>query len=72
MQMSSEIQAKVAMWRRKSIEGTLSPEEMREAVDLLRAGRTSAAMTAAAAKKRTKAAKAIVSADDLLDELGGL
>lgn len=71
MNLSPEIQAKISMWRRKAVDGSLSPEEMREAIDLLRAGRTSAAMAAASAKKRTKAAKVVVSADDLLDELGG-
>lgn len=48
----------------------LSREEMREAIDLLRGDRLAAASTAA--KARTRAAKAVVSADDLLDELGKL
>lgn len=73
MQLSPELQAKVMIWRRKAIEGTITDEEMREAVDILRQGRLTAAQSAAASSSRTKAkAKAIVSADSILDELKGL
>ena len=63
-----EIQAKIAIWRRRAIEGTLTPEEMREAIDLLRQGRAAAS----AAVKSRAAKKATVNGDDLLDELEGL
>ena len=63
-----EMQARLAEWRKKSAEGTISLEEMREAIKLLRAGRE-AAFTASAAAKRKVAAKVIPHADDLLDEI---
>lgn len=64
-----ELQAKIAIWRAKAVEGTLTEEEMKEAILALRAGRTSAAHASDQAR-RTKAKAAIPSADDLLNELG--
>lgn len=69
--MTPEIQARIAIWRRKAIDGTLSDEEMKEAVDLLRAGRVTAAAASAASRSK-RAVKIIPSADDLLDELKDL
>jgi hypothetical protein len=69
--MTPELQSKVLLWRQKAADGTLSIEEMKEAVLALREGRVSA--SAASDKSRAKkAAKAIPSADDLLNELGEL
>jgi hypothetical protein len=65
---SPELQAKIAIWRQKAIDGTLTVEEMKEAILALRAGRVSAAHASENSKR--KAAKvAIPSADDLLAEL---
>jgi hypothetical protein len=70
-----ELQSKIAGWRLRAAEGTLTLEEMKEAVVYLRAGRLSAA-GAAAATKRASAAGAkktvINNSDDLLSELEGL
>ena len=64
-----ELQAKIAIWRQKAVDGTLTVEEMKEAILALRAGRVSAAHASEASRR--KAAKvAIPSADDLLAELG--
>lgn len=67
-----ELQAKIAAWRLRAAEGTLTLEEMKEAIVHLRAGRLTAA-TAAATTKRASAAGAkktvISNSDDLLDEI---
>ena len=69
--ISPELQGRIAEWRLKAAEGTLSQDEMREAITLLRAGRVSAAYSADATKRKS-AIKTIVHADDLLGELGDL
>jgi len=67
--MTPETQAKIAQWRVKALDGTLTIEEMREAIIALRGDRLGAAH-ASAASKRKKAIADIPSADDLLNELG--
>lgn len=68
---SLETQAQLAAWRRKASDGTLTLEEMRRAVDLMRGDRKNSAQAAASSKSRTAKAKAVVqSADEMLDELG--
>lgn len=65
-----ELQAKIADWRLRAAEGTLTLEEMKEAVKYLRAGRFAAAQASAtSATKRKKAITEVPSADDLLGEL---
>lgn len=67
---SPETQSKLALWRQKVADNTITDEEMKEATELLR-GERKAAMESSA--KRRKAAKASVkSGDDLLDELSKL
>ena len=73
--LDPETQSKISNWRRRAAAGeTLSIEEMREAILLLRQGRLSASQAAATSKRssggRSKAPTK--SADDLLSELGGL
>lgn len=68
-----ELQAKIATWRIKAAEGTLTLEEMKEGIILLRAGRCTAAVAAqSAAKTRKRAIAEIPSADDMLADLDGL
>ena len=68
--MNPELQAKIANWRLKAAAGTLTLEEEREVIRDLRAGRLAAAESASkSAAKRTTARKAVVSGDDLLEEL---
>lgn len=71
---SPELQAKVQLWRQKSREGTLTQEELREALAALREGRLQAAATSATSKARTAKtrANAAVNSDDLLNQLEGL
>lgn len=69
--MNPELQSKIILWRQKAVEGTLTIEEMKEAITVLRAGRVGAAI-ASDASRRKKAKAVIPSADDLLGELEGL
>jgi hypothetical protein len=69
-----DLQMRVERWRQKAREGTLTLEETRDAIKVLRAGRS--LITAATGGSKTNAkAKAKVakpSGDDLLSELEGL
>ncbi len=67
--ISPELQAQLAQWRAKAIDGTLTIDEMRAAIVFLRGDRLGAAH-ASAASKRKKVIAEIPSADDLLNELG--
>ena len=69
IELPPELTAKIAQWRSKALEGTISPAEMREAIIALRQARISAAREAVT--KRTTSAKQSTtrSADDLLSEL---
>jgi len=66
-----ELQSKIASWRLRAAEGTLTLDEMKEAIVHLRAGRLSAAVAASAAK-RTAPRVAAPSQEDMLDELADL
>jgi len=69
--MNFDLESKIAVWRQKAVENTLTVEEMAEAVKIMRGDRRGAAI--ASDKSRKSAAKtAIPAADDLLSELGGL
>lgn len=63
---------KLATYRRKAADGTITLEEMREAVKLMRQGRISASAAAAATPRAKKASSAPVDSNSLLDELEGL
>ena len=69
--MTPEIQSKILLYRSKAADGTLTPEDMREAIIALREGRQNAAKAAGATKAASpRAIKSIPSADDLLKEMG--
>ena len=68
---SPELQAQIAVWRAKALDGTLTDEEMIAALKPLRGDRIAAAQATSTAR-RTKAVKAIPTAADLLGELGEL
>lgn len=74
MAQSPEMQAKIQLWRQKAREGTLTQEEMREAIAALRQDRIGAAGVSAASRERKATARAQknVNSDDLLSELDGL
>lgn len=62
---------KLAEFRRKAADGTITLDEMREAVALVRQGRVSAAESAAKSKAKTSS-KAPVNASLLLSQLDNL
>lgn len=64
-----EVQSRLAALRAKSAANTLTLDEMKEAVALMRGSRLSAAEQAKKSKSKKAPAK---SADDLLSELGSL
>lgn len=66
--MTPETASKIAIIRQKVVDGTVTTEELKEGVMLMRQDRRTAA-TPAASAKRAKAIAAIPSADDLLGEL---
>lgn len=68
---SIDLQAKLAVWRRKAVDGTLSLDEMREAVRAIRGDRKVAHAVSDTSRAKKSQPKAVVpSADDMLDELG--
>jgi len=62
--ISPELQNKLSIWRSKAAAGTITLEEMREAIVALRAGRKGAAAEPKGTKRSSR------SADDLLGDLG--
>jgi hypothetical protein len=64
-----EVQTKLAEYRQKSLENTITLEEMKDAIRLMRAQRMMAASTA---KKPSAARAPARSADELLSEFEGL
>ena len=68
---SPELQAKIASWRIRAAEGTLTLDDMKEIITASRAGRMSSA-TSVAASKRKLAIAAIPLAADMLSELEGM
>lgn len=72
--MSSEtISANIQVWRQKAREGTLTTDEMRQAIAAIRKERVGASAVSAASTARktaAKAAKAPVDSEALLSELG--
>lgn len=62
-----QVQSQISIYRQKAIEGTLTLDEMKTAVKMLREGRETAQ---SAAKASAKKSKAPVNVDNLLGELG--
>lgn len=67
--LPDELRFELAEYRRKAVEGTLSLDEMRNAVRLMREGRVTAAARSSAS--RASKAKAAPDSDALLDDLLG-
>lgn len=74
MDAQVNLQMKVEEWRNKSRAGTMTLEDMKEAVKVLRAGRSLIAQATGGSKtnKTAKAKAAKPDGDDLLSELEGL
>lgn len=69
-----ELLNKLAEWRRKCADGSITLDEMRESVKFLRANRMASAEAAAKSKAggKKKSPAAPVDAGSLLDQLSGL
>lgn len=74
MALSAEMNERLAVLRNKARENTLSQEDMREAIKIMREDRVGAAASSAASKARTSTARAKknVDSEDLLSQLDGL
>lgn len=72
MIQSNEVHMRLAELRAKQAQGTITLEELREALDLLRQGRTAAQVTSTKSRTAKAAAKAPINSDDLLADLEGL
>lgn len=71
--MSEVILMSVQLWRQKSREGTLTIDEMRQAVAAIRSERMGQGLVSAASKEKKATVakkKAPINSDDLLSELG--
>lgn len=68
---SPEIQTRLAILTQKSLDGTLTLEECREAVQIMHGDRERALRASPPTAKRAKAHAEIKHADDMLDELLG-
>lgn len=66
--MSPELQSKIAIWRQRAIDGSLTEADLTEAIRALRQDRVGAAV-ASDKSRRAKAKVEIPSAEDLLAEL---
>ena len=69
--MSPEMNAQIALWRAKALDGSLTVDEMKQAIVALRGDRRGAAV-ASEKSRRSKAKAVIPDGDDLLAELEGL
>jgi hypothetical protein len=63
------VASKIAQWREKEANGTLTVEDMREIVIQARQGRT---LAAEASRASSKAKKPVQSAEEMLDEIDRL
>lgn len=69
--MSPELQSQIAVWRAKCADGTMTLDDYKRAILVMRGERRSAA-TSSEQSRRTKAKAQIKSADEMLDELGSI
>jgi hypothetical protein len=69
--MTPELQQRLINLRGKAVDGSLSIEEMKEAVRLMRGDRASAVKNSDSSRRKMAKAE-IPDADSLLDELGNI
>lgn len=67
--MTNEMLVKIAEWRQKAQDKTLTTEDMKAAITAIRGDRKTAASVSEQAR-RTRAKKEVKSADELLKDLG--
>ena len=68
MSETLEQAAQVAEWRRKALNNEMTADELRQWIELVREGRVSASATSS----KSRASKAPVDIDSMMDELDGL
>ena len=69
--MTPDVQGRIQVLRAKVADGSATLEECKEIVTLIRGDRVKAA-TVSESSRRAKAKAQIKSADEMLDELGGI
>jgi hypothetical protein len=69
---SPQDSARIQQLRAKALAGTITQEELREGLAVLRQGRVQAATTSEKSRAAKSAKSTPVNSDDLLNELGGL
>lgn len=69
---SPELQSKLALWRQKSIDGTITLEELKEAVRIMRSDRHAALDAQMKSSSGSRAKKAPVDTAKLLSDLDNL
>lgn len=74
MALTQAMNERLALLRAKARDNTMTQEDMREAIKIMREDRMGAAVTSAKAKERTATsrAKKNVDSDDLLSQLDGM
>ena len=66
--MTPELSARIQLWRAKALDGTITQDELREAIMVIRQERLTAQTTSTKARSARKET-ATISSDQLLDEL---
>lgn len=69
MAIDLEMSMKIQEWRTKALNGTLTLEESREAINVLRQGRVAAQVASTTSRTKTAAAKAPIDTKSLLEGL---
>ena len=70
--MAPEVAAKISVIRQKMVEGVATLEELKEAVVMMRGDRKIAMSAPTGGKKSAAKPKAVVNADDMLNELDNI
>jgi hypothetical protein len=72
MALDPEIQSKLALWKAKAADGTITVDDMKAAIFCLRANRKAAQLANESSGRKASTKKPTRSADEMLDELEGL
>lgn len=72
MLQGQDVQFRLAELRAKQMAGTITTDELKEGLALLRQGRVAAQLTSTKSRTTSAKAKAPINSDDLLGELGAL
>ena len=67
--MSQVITSQIQIWRQKSLDGTITQEEMKEAIAAIRKERVAASAKSETSRTKRVESKKVIDSDDLLSEL---